>query len=186
MMWAAARSKVCMRYGTTTASGVIIFAFLYFLGMYRSEYYFNTAHTTATMVARTAPSFTLPEVVSGGPVDFENYRGRPVLLVFWTMADGECRRELSLISRVAPDFRGKGIGVVAIHQGLADNLKEFLHSNSIAVTSVLDGDESVSGSYRVGGTHKLVLVGSDGKIKKVSDNPVDESALRKWIDEAGA
>jgi hypothetical protein len=38
----------------------------------------------------------------------------------------------------------------------------------------------------VGGTHKLVLVGSDGKIKKVSDNPVDESALRKWIDEAGA
>jgi peroxiredoxin len=174
-----------MRYGTTTASGVIIFAFLYFLGMYRSEYYTTAAHTTPSLVARKAAGFVLPEA-NGGQVDSESYHGRPMLLMFWTISNSECRRELGLISQVAPDFRAKGIGVVAIHQGVAENLKDYLQTNHIAVTSLIDGDEEVSASYGVYEAHKLLLVGSDGKIKKVSDATLDESALRKWADEAGS
>jgi peroxiredoxin len=159
-----------------------LFSFLFFLGMYRSDYYFSKARTTPNMVNRKAPTFSLPEAF-GGQVDLGTYRGRPVLLVFWTMSDAECRRELSMISQVAPELRSKGIGVVAIHVGDVGNLKEYLKSNQIALTALVDTDGEVSMWYHVEGQHKLVLVGSDGVIKESSDPQVDEKMLRKWIGE---
>ena len=84
-----------------------------------------------------APGFFLPET-SGGRVGFESYRGRPVLLVFWATSCGICRRELPAVSRVAPEFRSKGIGVVAIHLGGADDVRDFMPSNHIALTSLVD------------------------------------------------
>ena len=82
---------------------------------------------------RPAPAFSLPETF-GGSVGSESYRGRPVLLVFWTTSCGICRRELPAVSRVAPEFRSKGIGVVAIHLGGADDVRDFMSSNHIALT----------------------------------------------------
>jgi peroxiredoxin len=134
------------------------------------------------MVSQKAPTFNLPETY-GGQVDFESYRGRPVLLVFWTLSSPECRRELSLVSQVAPEFRSKGIAVVAIHIGDAGGLKDYLRGNQIAMTNLIDGDESVEEYYRVNGTHKLVLVGSDGIIKEVSENFADTNLLHKWMDQ---
>ena len=86
---------------------------------------------------RPAPGFSLPETY-GGSVGFESYRGRPVLLVFWTTSCGICRRELPAVSHVAPEFRSKGIGVVAIHLGGADDVADFMGSNHIALTSLVD------------------------------------------------
>ena len=92
---------------------------------------------------RPAPGFSLPETY-GGSVGFESYRGRPVLLVFWTTSCGICRRELPAVSHVAPEFRSKGIGVVAIHLGGADDVADFMGSNHIALTSLVD-TEGVGG-----------------------------------------
>jgi peroxiredoxin len=166
-----------MRY--QTATGVVLFFLVYSLGFYRPNDPWRT--TTATMVNQKAPTFALPEVF-GGQIDFQSYRGQPVLLVFWTMSNGDCRRELSLVSQIAPDYRSKGMAVVSIHAGDAVGLKEFLTSNKISVTALVDGDELVSESYRVTGEHKLVLVGRDGTIKQATQDMADEKLLRKWID----
>jgi len=166
-----------MRYRTATA--VVIFFFLFFLGMYRSSVQ-SSAYSTPNSLYRKAPPFTLPETF-GGQVDLDSFRGRPVLLVFWNMANAECRRELSLVNQLAPDYRSKGIGVVAIHLGDVD-LKSYLHSNQISMTSLIDEDGSVAEEYDVEGQHQLVLIGRDGKVKQVSAAIADEDLLRKWMD----
>src|ERR1039457_4821432 len=91
-----------------------------------------------------APGLTLPETY-GGSVGFESYRGRPVLLVFWTSSCGTGRSELPAVSHVAPEFRSKGIGVVAIHLGGADDVADFMGSNHIALTSLVDTEGAGAG-----------------------------------------
>ena len=134
---------------------------------------------------RPAPGFSLPETY-GGSVGFESYRGRPVLLVFWATSCGICRRELPVVNHVAPDFRSKGIGVVAIHLGEADEVADFMRSNHIAVTSLVDTAGAVGQAYHVSGVPKLVLIGADGKIKKTKAGMAGEGELRKWMEAAGA
>jgi methylamine dehydrogenase accessory protein MauD len=132
-----------------------------------------------------APDFSLPETF-GGSVGFESYRGRPVLLVFWATSCGICRRELPAVSRVAPEFRSKGIGVVAIHVGWADDVREFMQSNHIALTSLVDAEGAVGQAYHVSGVPKMVLIGADGKIKRTKAGMADESELREWMEAVGA
>src|ERR1035437_7220900 len=117
---------------------------------------------------RPAPGFSLPETY-GGSVGFESYRGRPVLLVFWATSCGICRRELPAVSRVAPEFRSKGIGVVAIHLGGADEAGDFMRSNHIGVTSLVDAEGAVGHACQVSGVPKMVLIGADGKIKTTKE-----------------
>src|ERR1035441_420567 len=105
---------------------------------------------------RPAPGFSLPETYVGS-VGFESYRGRPVLLVFWTTSCGICRRELPAVSHVAPEFRSKGIGVVAIHLGGADDVADFMGSNHIALTSLVDAEGVVGEAYAVSGGRHLVV-----------------------------
>lgn len=133
---------------------------------------------------RQAPGFSLPETY-GGRVDLESYRGRPVLLVFWMTSCGICRRELPMLSRLAPEFRSKGIAVVAIHLGGADDARNYLRSNHLDFTSLVDADGAVGRAYAVRGVPKLVLIGPDGKIKKAKAGMAHESVLRQWMDAAG-
>jgi peroxiredoxin len=131
-----------------------------------------------------APAFSLPETY-GGRVDLREYRGRPVLLVFWMTSCGICRRELPLVSEMAPEFHSKGISVVAIHLGAGDEARDYLRTNRIDVTSLVDAEGGVGQAYRVSGVPKLVLIGADGKVKRTTAGMAGEDTLREWIDIAG-
>ena len=131
-------------------------------------------------LGRTAPGFSLPQLY-GGHVDLDSYRGRPVLLVFWTTSCGICRRELPLLNRMAPELRDKGIALVAIHLGGMDEVRDYVSSNHIDFTSLIDSEGEVGNAYHVRGVPKLVLVGSDGKVKRAMTGMAGRSVLRDWI-----
>jgi peroxiredoxin len=86
------------------------------------------------------------------------------------------------MSQMAPEFRSKGIAVVAIHLGGAEDVRDFMQSNHIALTSLVDAEGLVGQAYGVGGVPKLVLIGTDGKIKRTKAGMADESELREWMD----
>jgi peroxiredoxin len=159
-----------------SSAGFLLFVAAIFAGVYL---------TRDAGLNQQAPAFSLPETY-GGRVDLESFRGRPVLLVFWTTSCGICRRELPLVSQLAPEFRSKGIAVVAIHLGGADDARDYMRSNHIEMTSLVDSEGAVGRAYRVSGVPKLVLIGNDGRIKRTENGMADESVLREWIDESGA
>jgi len=133
---------------------------------------------------RQAPAFSLRETY-GGRVDLSEYRGRPVLLVFWMTSCGICRRELPLLNQMAPRFRSKGIAVVAIHLGGGDDARNYLRENHINLTSLIDEEGSAGQAYHVRGVPKLVLIGSDGIIKRTTEGMAGERVLDQWMDAAG-
>jgi len=155
-----------------SSGGVLVLVAVVIAGMYL---------THDASLNRQAPGFSLPETY-GGKVDLESYRGRPVLLVFWMTSCGICRRELPVVSQLEPEFRSKGIGVVAIHLGGGEDARDYMRSNRIEVTSLFDADGKVGQAYNVSGVPKLVLIGHDGRIKRTTAGMAYESVLREWMD----
>ena len=133
---------------------------------------------------RPAPMFTLPTTY-GTWVNLESYRGQPVLLVFWATSCGICQHELPLLNNLAPDFQSKGISIVAIHFRGKDDAAAYMRDNHINLTSLVDNEGTVWQAYHVNGVPKLVLIGSDGKVKRTSSGWTDKSVLRKWMKAAG-
>lgn len=155
---------------------VLLIAAAIFAGMYL---------TGDSTLNKPAPAFSLPETM-GRHVDLESYRGRPVLLVFWMTSCSICRRELPVLSQLAPEFQRKGIEVLAIHLGEADQASDYMRSNHIELRSLADTEGAVAQAYHVSGVPKLVLIGSDGKIKRTKVGGASKSTLREWAAVGGA
>ena len=130
-----------------------------------------------------APSFSLPETY-GGRVDLSSYKGRPVLLAFWTTTCGICRRQIPLLNRMSSEFRRSGVEVATIHLGAKSEARDYMRSNNISLTALVDEEGATADAYRVSGVPKLVLVGADGKVLRSHAGMLGESSLREWIEAA--
>jgi len=129
-----------------------------------------------------APNFSLQEIY-GSRVDLANYRGRSVLLVFWTTSCGICRRELPMLSRLRPELGNKGVSILAIHLGDREDARDYLRSNHIDLTAVADPEYVAGRAYHVSGVPKLVLIDGDGRIRRSSSGWLGADAVRNWVAE---
>ena len=136
------------------------------------------------MARRQAPDFTLGEAY-GGRVDLNSYRGKPVLLVFWLTTCSICRHELPLLDRLNPEFRARGVEVLAINIRDLDGAREYMATEHMRLTNLIDVDGETAQRYKVSGVPKLVLIGRDGKILRSAAGWQDESVLRDWLRDAG-
>jgi peroxiredoxin len=135
-------------------------------------------------VGQPAPGFSLPNGY-GGRLELASYRGRPVLLVFWTTWCGICQRELPLLNDMRWEFEKRGVAVVAINLGGMEEADRYLRANRISLTSVIDENGAVGREYRVSGVPALVLVGEDGTIKRRSSGWTGKSVLLNWLEGLG-
>lgn len=132
-------------------------------------------------VGKPAPTFSL-RTTTGGTVDLESYRGRPVLLVFWTTSCGICQHEMPLLNQLQAEFRDKGVSVLAIHLGSQEEADSYMAENRLNLTSVADASGEVGHKYRISGVPGLVLIDKDGNIKRQSAGWAGEAELRDWVD----
>ena len=130
-----------------------------------------------------APPFSLPETY-GGRVDLSSYKGRPVLLAFWTASCGICRRQIPLLNRMSAEFRGRGVEVATICLGAKNDARDYLRENRISLTALVDEEGVTAERYQVNGVPKLVLVGADGKVLRSHAGMLGESGLRRWMQAA--
>jgi peroxiredoxin len=133
------------------------------------------------MTGREAPDFSLREAY-GGQVQLQSLRGRPVLLVFWTTSCGICRHELPVLDRLADEFRGRGVEMLAINLGDLEGARQYMRQNHLNLTTLVDTDGIVAQKYSVNGVPKLVLVGADGRIKQARAGMQSERTVRQWLE----
>jgi peroxiredoxin len=150
-------------------------AILLFAGMIMGGLYL----TRDSILDEPAPSFSLPDL-SGGKIALSSYSGRPVLLLFWTMASPESRGELHLLSRVAPDLRARGFEVLTVKVGSTDGVADYLRDYHVELRTVTDWNAAVAQAYGVSEVPRLILIGPDGKVKRTANGPTGESVLRDW------
>jgi peroxiredoxin len=105
------------------------------------------AAATSGWAAGSAPDFTLKAVQDGKEYSLSQFKGKVVLLNFFTFFCGPCRQEMPHLSQMAQELKGKGFEVLGI--GLSsspEQLKQIVTQLGLTYP-VLEGNDGVSKAY---------------------------------------
>jgi peroxiredoxin len=114
--------------------------------------------------APSAPNFTLKDVASGNQVSLSDFRGRPVVLVFWATWCGYCEREMSALKTVYNDYQDHGLVILAINAGeSASDVRSYRKSHNLPFNCLLDPKRSSLKSYKVTAFPTNVFIDRGGR-----------------------
>jgi|UniRef100_A0A7V6A4X3 cytochrome c biogenesis protein CcmG/thiol:disulfide interchange protein DsbE len=106
-----------------------------------------TLATACWAAGSSAPDFTLPSVLDGKQYSLSQYRGKVVLVNFFTFFCGPCREEMPQLNQIYKENQGRGYVTLGI--GLASNPTQlrFLVKQLGLDYPVLVGDDKVAKEY---------------------------------------
>lgn len=112
-----------------------------------------------------APDFKLNNL-EGREVSFSDFRGRPVILFFWTTSCPYCRGELQALNRMYQKIRQDGVELLALDVGekpaiVMDFVKRYLLDFPV----LLDRDKEVAlYKYGVMGVPTYIFIDRQGRV----------------------
>lgn len=119
---------------------------------------------------RRAPDFTLNSV-DGNPITLSNYRGKPVMLYFWTMTCSGCREKMIVIQEAWDKISPGTIGILCIHvQGRASLIQNYAAGARLTVPILLDPDGAVAERYGVTGIPTSFFLDGEGVVRLIDAN----------------
>jgi thiol-disulfide isomerase/thioredoxin len=123
--------------------------------------------------------------VDGSPFDWAKYRGKVVLVNFWSTGCKGCVEEMPLLMKLHRKYRDAGFDIVGISSDSDEKqLKEFLQERKIAWMTIRDsGEDSNAGRYNIRSFPTSIVVSRDGKV--VSPNAIAdqlEEIVKKTLD----
>ena len=108
---------------------------------------FLVTAATSGWAASSAPDFTLNAVQDGKEYSLSQFKGKVVLLNFFTFFCGPCRQEMPHLSQMSQELKAQGFQTLGI--GLSstpEQLKQLVGQLGLAYP-VLQGNEAVSKAY---------------------------------------
>jgi peroxiredoxin len=132
--------EICMGRKKLSGSSVLLKGLITVLALL-------TLATASWAAGSQAADFTLPSVLDGKQYSLSQFRGKVVLVNFFTFFCGPCREEMPSLNQIYNE--NKGSGYVTIGIGLASNPTQlrFLVKQLGLDYPVLVGDDKVSKDY---------------------------------------
>jgi len=141
-------------------------------------------HDATALAGKDAPDFKL-NGMDGKAVTMAEQKGSVVVLDFWATWCGPCRASLPGLNKIYKDLREKGLKVYAVD---LEEPKETIQPVALKLipdlTVLLDEDSAVSKKYGVSGIPQTVVIGKDGRIKKVFIGSGNEAKIRAAVEGA--
>ena len=113
-----------------------------------------------------APAFSLPDQ-DGNPVSLEDYRGRKVVLYFYSKDHTSgCTKQASGFAERYPLFREKGAAVLGVSRDTVASHKKFEEKHGLPFPLLSDADLAVRTAYDAVGVRTTYLIDGEGIIVK--------------------
>lgn len=133
-----------------------------------------------------APEFSLPSL-HGGTVSLSSMRGKVVLIDFWAQWCEPCKKELPQLDRLAKEYAGKGVAIVAVNiDKQRDNAERMVKQLGVTLPVLLDPAGSVAGTYDLPKMPTSFVVDKKGIVRYVNEGfegPQDVSRFKQELDE---
>ncbi|OGX17441.1 MAG: hypothetical protein A3K83_06815 [Omnitrophica WOR_2 bacterium RBG_13_44_8b] len=130
----------------------------------------------------TAPDFSLQDA-GKTTYTLSSYRGKPVLLFFWTTWCPFCRKEMGELKNIYPQLTQEGWELFTIDiQEPEYKVENFMESHGLTFKLLLDKDGQVAYAYSVLGVPTYVLINKKGEIV-FKDNYFPKDTYKKLIAE---
>jgi peroxiredoxin len=127
-----------------------------------------------------APDFTLNDI-SGKPVKLSQFRGKVVILNFWSIWCGPCLAEMPSLNKLYLEFKDKGLIVLSIAEDPAVKpVRSYIKEKSIAFPILMDKDRKVYLKYSLFGIPVTFLIDKKGVIaeKLIGERDWNSSEMR--------
>ena len=133
----------------------------------------------AIEVGKPAPDFSMPDH-EGNTVSLSSFAGSPLVIFFYPKDDTSgCTAEAVAFSAMVPDFRKAGAAIIGISPDSPKSHAKFRTKHDLIVPLGSDEQKTTLEAYGVwtekamygrkymGVERTTVLIGKDGKIKKI-------------------
>lgn len=157
----------------------VIIAFSMFTFLSFSQF-LSAAQTLPAKTDKLAPDFKLMDL-KGKEVSLSDFKGKPLILFFWTTWCPFCREEFPVLTDKYNDLKKEGIEVLAIDIGESKERVEKFTVNlnlDMPFPILLDSASTVAYAYDLLGVPTFILIDSQGKIKfQGNDFPSNYNSL---------
>jgi cytochrome c biogenesis protein CcmG, thiol:disulfide interchange protein DsbE len=114
-------------------------------------------------VSRPAPAFELPRLKGGGTVRLSAFRGRPVVVNFWSSSCAPCQKESPAIAQVARAVGGK-VSFIGIDTADVRNAAiAFVKKSHVGYNVAYDPQGTTASLYHVPGLPETFFIARSGK-----------------------
>ena len=128
-----------------------------------------------------APDFTVYDL-NGNPVKLSDYRGKPVVLNFWSSRCGPCQMEMPEFN-AAYERLGGEVTFLMVHEGAAvDDGKAKVQDGGYTFPVVFDVDGYAGGIYGVTAYPTTFFISADGNLQAYYMGAMDAALLQQGID----
>ena len=137
----------------------------------------------AGTVGKPAPAFALPSLADGSTVSLDAYKGKVVVLNFWSSWCIPCKEENPALVDAWERYRGTDVVLIGIvFQDTKDAARDYTARLGNTWISALDEDGRVALGYGVFGPPETYFIGADGVIAGRHIGPIDEQTLLTGIE----
>lgn len=135
-------------------------------------------------VGSEAPAWTL-KTPDGKDVSLASLKGKVVVLDFWAVWCGPCKKAMPGVQKLHEKYKDKGVVIYGVNtwEREGNDPVAFMKDNNYSYGLLLKGDD-VAKDYKVSGIPTFYVIDRNGKISYVGVGAGDESALEKAIEAA--
>jgi peroxiredoxin len=116
---------------------------------------------------RPAPSISGVDS-SGAPVNLDQYKGKVVMLVFWSSFDLPVDKTvelLELMRKIEKQYAGKNFVLIGVNKDQIGNLRELEKEDQTSKLNISDPQQRIFKEYRVGNPPHCYVIDQQGRIQ---------------------
>ncbi len=133
-------------------------------------------------IGQEAPNFTL-ENLQGEKVSLKDYRGKNVLINFWTTTCPYCIKEMPDFKKYYEECKDEDFTILAINGGEEKRrVERFVKENGYEFPVLLDMYGVVARQYMVRGVPTSIIVDNEGIIRGVRLGPMTYPEIKQRFD----
>jgi len=95
-------------------------------------------------------------------VDFQAYKGKPLLVHFWATWCPTCKLEASNIESVSKVYN---VVTIAVNSGSNESLKRYMNEQRLTYRVINDADGALSEKFNIGAYPSTLIYDSNGTLK---------------------
>jgi cytochrome c biogenesis protein CcmG, thiol:disulfide interchange protein DsbE len=132
---------------------------------------------------KPAPDFTLKDVLTGKDYSLSQFKGKVVVLNFFTFFCGPCRDEMPDLSKINDELKGKGLQTFGIALSSDPTQIRFLVKQLGLQYPVLIGNDKVSDAYgSIAVVPTTVIIDKQGNINQRIEGTRKKAVFTKLIE----
>lgn len=147
----------------------------------------NSAKIRKQLKGKPAPELTATDM-QGKPVTLSAFKGKTVLLDFWTTWCPPCRADAPALDKLYRKYGEGGQEFTIVGISVSEDravVEEFLKSHPHSFPIVLTSENELPGPYQIGAFPTYIVIDKDGTVASAVEGDQGFADLRKLLKKAG-